>query len=333
MMDTATPLGAPDTGAGAEATAAPATSPAATPYSGGWLDRASASRIDPAWVRTQLDDPRSRLLPMWRDRCLVTAAAPLSLPTSGARGVLEAADAGEPVFLGLDGGAPVFTVDLSPLDLPDCLALAGADDAAEVRALVSGLSPAHASVLAYARGVLSWHRNQQFCGTCGARTSAEHGGHMRQCTGEQCARQWFPRIEPAVLVLIESPAGAHGPARCLLARHHLSGADSYSTVAGFVEVGESLEDAVRREVAEETGVAVGEVAYHTSQAWPFPAGIMLAFRARATSDVIAVDGDEIVDAHWFTRAEVAARAAAGRPPWRDDSIGKLLVGAWLAESD
>jgi len=305
----------------------------ATPYSGGWLDRASASRIDRPWVLARLSDARSRVLPLWRDRCLVSAGTPIALAGPQAGPVVEAA--GEPVFLGLDGEEPVFTVDLSALELPQCLALAGAEDAAEVRALVSGLSPADASILAYARGVLCWHRNQQFCGTCGGRTKPLHGGHMRQCTGETCAKQWFPRIEPAVLVLVEAPADPDdptGPARCLLARHHTSAADAYSTVAGFVEVGESLEDAVRREVAEETGVRVGEVAYKTSQAWPFPAGIMLAFRATAVSDAIAVDGEEIVEARWFTRDEVAARVAAGRPPWRDDSIGKLLVGGWLAGS-
>lgn len=329
-MSTATPAAAvsaaaASTGAG---TAAAGRS-AATPYSGGWIDRASASRIDPAWVAARAGDPRSRVLPLWRDRCLVSAGKPLALAGPGASPVLEAA--GPPVFLGLDGDEPVFAVDLSALDLPQSLVLSGADDASEVRALVSGLSPADASILAYARGVLFWHRNQQFCGTCGAHTEPEHGGHMRRCTRESCAKQWFPRIEPAVLVLIEGPADPHGPARCLLARHHTSAPDSYSTVAGFVEVGESLEDAVRREVAEETGVRVGEVAYCTSQAWPFSAGIMLAFRARALSDAIAVDGEEIVDARWFTRDEVAARVAAGRPPWRDDSIGKLLVGGWLAD--
>lgn len=329
-MSTATPAAAvsaaaASTGAGTAA----AGRWAATPYSGGWLDRASASRVDPLWVAARTGDPRSRVLPLWRDRCLVSAGKPLALAGPEARPVLEAA--GPPVFLGLDGDEPVFAVDLSALDLPQSLALTGADDASEVRALVSGLSPADASVLAYARGVLFWHRNQQFCGTCGAHTEPEHGGHMRRCARESCAKQWFPRIEPAVLVLIEGPADPHGPARCLLARHHTSAPDSYSTVAGFVEIGESLEDAVRREVAEETGVRVGEVAYRTSQAWPFSAGIMLAFRARALSDAIAVDGEEIVDARWFTRDEVAARVAAGRPPWRDDSIGRLLVGGWLAD--
>jgi len=324
---TAVDPGAVDSGA--VGSGGPGRGEAPTPYSGGWLERASASRIDPSWVLARLSEPRRRVLPLWRDRCLVSAGTPLALAGPEAGPVLEAA--GEPVFLGLDGDEPVFTVDLSALDLPQCLALAGAEDAAEVRALVSGLSPADASVLAYARGVLCWHRNQRFCGTCGARTEPRHGGHMRQCAGESCARQWFPRIEPAVLVLVEAPAGPGSPARCLLARHHTSAADSYSTVAGFVEVGESLEDAVRREVAEETGVQVGAVAYKTSQAWPFPAGIMLAFRATALSDAIAVDGEEIVDARWFTRDEVAARVAAGRPPWRDDSIGRLLVGGWLAD--
>src|SRR5215472_12292 len=136
----------------------------------------------------------------------------------------------------------------------------------------------------------------------------------------------FPRIEPAVIMLVESEGT---PRRCLLARHKGSAPGSYSTLAGFVEIGESLEDAVRREVAEETGVKVGPVTYVASQPWPFPSGLMVGFKARAVDDSIRVDGEEILEARWFTPAELADRAASGYPLGRPDSIDSHLLRSWL----
>ncbi|HVK25757.1 MAG TPA: NAD(+) diphosphatase, partial [Actinokineospora sp.] len=153
-----------------------------------------------------------------------------------------------------------------------------------------------------------------------------HGGHLRTCGG--CKKLLFPRIEPAVIVLVEFGD------RCLLGRHRGAAENAFSTLAGFVEIGESLEDAVRREVAEEAGVTVGGVVYRASQAWPFPAGLMLGFRAVATSPDIRVDLDELIEARWFTRAEVVAlqaeHIAAGTD--RGDSIERYLVDRWLAEA-
>lgn len=140
----------------------------------------------------------------------------------------------------------------------------------------------------------------------------------------------FPRIEPAIIVLVELPGE---PRRCLLGRHQGAGPDRFSTLAGFVEVGESLEDAVRREVAEEAGVAVGPVSYQGSQAWPFPAGLMIGFRAVADSPEVRVDGTELLDARWFTAAEIRARIAdeSAAPPYRVDSIGRALIEDWLGD--
>lgn len=289
-------------------------------YSGGWLDRAATRRADPAWIRSTLAAPTARFIPLWRDRCLIVAHRPLSLPAEAATAVLAAA---EPVLLGLDGDVGVFAVDLSALDEPEALAVTGASATGDVRRLVSGLTPAEAAALGHARGILHWHRNQRYCGACGGVTASRQGGNLRVCAG--CGKLLFPRIEPAVIVLVES-AGA--PARCLLGRHSGAAAGSYSTLAGFVEVGESLEDAVRREVAEEAGVHVGEVSYQASQAWPFPAGLMVGFHARACDDEIAVDGAELVEARWFTRAQLRELVAV-RPP-NPDSIEKHLVESWLA---
>lgn len=289
------------------------------PYSTDFLDRGGDRRADAAWLASLLDDTDSaRLIAVWHDKCLISDGDGVSVHRTR-NAALRAVS--EPVFLGVDGEASLFAVDLSSVEESRARELAGADHAVDVRALTGSISPDEAALLAYARGLLYWNRNQRFCGTCGSATVFRNGGHMRECAGEDCGRLLFPRIAPAVIMLVES---AEPPRRCLLARHRSSTTGSYSTLAGFVEIGESLEDAVRREVREEAGVTVGEVSYVASQAWPFPSGLMVGFMARATDDRISVDGEEIVDARWFSPAEIADLA-----PGRPDSIDRHLLRAWF----
>jgi len=296
-------------------------------YSGLGLDRAADRRVDPAFVAAALADPACRIVPLWQDRCLVTDAGICTLPITAAESVLQ--HASEPVFLGLDGCTPVFAADLSDLTETAAVRLLHADRVADVRSLVSTLGEDEASLIAYARGMLHWHRNQQFCGRCGSRTVPGQGGHLRTCAG--CHKLLFPRIEPAVIVLVELPGT---PRRCLLARHADADPNRFSPLAGFVEIGESLEDTVRREVAEEAGARVGPVHYQASQAWPFPAGIMIGFRAEAVSDELRPDRQEVLEARWFTAAELTARIADPEVggPYRLDSIGRYLIESWLAEA-
>lgn len=297
-------------------------------YGGGWLDRAGALRTDQARLDALLADPATVVLPLWRDRCLVDGDGPVRLTADRASLVRSAA--AETVFLGLDGNVAVFAVDLSALGETAAVEMAGAARAVDVRALVGRLDPAGAATQAYARGLLHWHRQQRYCGACGAVAVAGGGGHVRTCSGAECGRLLFPRIEPAIIVLVEVPGSA---GRCLLARHAGAAEGSYSTLAGFVEVGESLEDAVRREMAEEAGITVTDVTYQGSQAWPFPAGLMVGFRATATSDEVRVDGEELLEARWFTRDELRERVAAGRRLGRVDSIDHRLLVDWLAEAN
>ncbi|MGB2569187.1 NAD(+) diphosphatase [Micromonospora citrea] len=301
-------------------------------YGGGWLDRAGALRADREWISARLGNPGGVLLPLWRDHCLVDAGqAPVRLALADATDLLAAAD--EPVFLGLDDDVPVFALDLSERTGPEAVRLAGAVSTVDVRALVGRLAPADAAVQAYARGLLHWHRQQRYCGCCGSATVPRDGGHVRACSGPRCGRLIFPRIEPAIIVLVESPETPEAPDRCLLARHAGAPEGSYSTLAGFVEVGESLEDAVRREMAEEAGVSVTALSYQGSQAWPFPAGLMVGFRATAGSEEVRVDGEELLEARWFTRDELRERVAAGRTLGRVDSIDHHLLTGWLAAGD
>jgi len=298
-------------------------------YNGLALDRVLGRRDAPEWIEAVLARPASRVIPFWRDGCLVRDLAgprPVVLGAQAAAAVLE--HAALCVFLGLDGEAGVFAADLSGLDRAEALTLAGATDVLDVRRLVASLDAALASTLALGRGLLRWNREQQFCGACGQPAESERGGVQRRCTGEGCGRLLFPRIEPAVIALVESRGE---PRRCLLARHAQSVSGTYALLAGFVEIGESLEDAVRREVAEETGVRIGGVRYVASQARPFPAGLMVGFRARAVTEAITVDPSELEEARWLGRAELADYLS--RHPGRGDSIESFLVSSWLTDGD
>ena len=271
------------------------------------------------------------MIPFWQDKCLTgagpTACGPVLLGTPTAGPVLEAASCS--VFLGLDGPAGVFAADLSGLAEPAARRVAGARAAVEVRRLFGSVDAQQDATLAYARGILRWNREQPFCGACGHASRSWHGGTQRLCSSPACGRLLFPRIEPAVITLVESPGL---PRRCLLARHRGAAELAYATLAGFVEIGESLEDAVRREVAEETGVLVAEVSYQASQAWPFPSGLMIGFRGLATTEEITVDPGELEEARWFSRAETAGLVARG-PGRHGDSIEAFLIDAWLHGGD
>ena len=171
--------------------------------------------------------------------------------------------------------------------------------------------------------MLDWHARYGFCSVCGRPTRLREGGYSRKCTDDNCAAMHFPRTDPAVITLVIDEE------RCLLAKRASLTIPRFSTVAGFVEPGETLEDAVRREVAEEVGVATGAVQYRASQPWPFPSSLMMGFWARATDTRIKVDGEEISEAAWFTRDDICHGLQAETlilPP--EDSISRRLVEDW-----
>jgi NAD+ diphosphatase len=198
-------------------------------YSGSVIDRASNQRSDPGWVDTILAMDGTRLIPMWRDQCIVSGepAIPAILAVAEAGAVLNAA--AETVFLGLDDDGGIFAADLSPLGESQAAETAGGERVLDVRGFVGTLRHREAALLGYARGILHWNRHQHYCGTCGSATRSGHGGHLRACRNEACARLHFPRVEPAVIMLVEDQGT---PSRCLLARHQGSAAGSYSTLAG-----------------------------------------------------------------------------------------------------
>jgi NAD+ diphosphatase len=189
------------------------------------------------------------------------------------------------------------------------------------------LSQRDGSLLAQAQGMVHWARRHRFCGQCGSPTTHRDGGYMRQCSNPDCGIEHFPRLDPAVIMLVTSGD------RCLLGRQAVWPARMYSTLAGFVEPGESLEDAVAREVLEEVGVVIGRVVYHSSQPWPFPSSLMLGFEAEALSEEIVVDRTEIEDARWCERDELESLVADGGLILPGPmSIARRMVDGWLARA-
>jgi NAD+ diphosphatase len=181
------------------------------------------------------------------------------------------------------------------------------------------LAADEAGVLAYARAMLYWRSRHRFCSACGAPTRSASAGHVMKCTNDSCAIDHFPRLDPAIIVLVTDGE------RALLGRQASWPAGRYSTIAGFVEPGESLEDAVAREVLEETGVAVSECEYHSSQPWPFPSSLMIGFTARAAADAVPRADEELEDVRWFTRADIAAGFPGVPPPL---SVSFRLIEHW-----
>jgi NAD+ diphosphatase len=311
-------------------------------YAGGHLDRAGAARKDPDWVAARLGDPDTCVVPLCEGRNLITglegdADGPTPVVCRGEGiGVLVEA-AGAVVFLGLEEGRAVFAVDLAEADADRAIALAGAGAFVDLRR-IGGLIAGHdAALLAYARGMMHWHRTHRFCGRCGRPTESRDGGHVRVCSDPACAAPTFPRTDPAVIMLVDRPAAAGRPPTCLLGWHRRLPPGVFTTLAGFVEPGESLEEAVAREVLEETGVRVTDVTYQASQPWPFPASIMLGFRARAVTHEIRLDDEELDEAGWFTADQVrtfgewADEDAPRRLP-RRDSIARMLIDTWVEGS-
>jgi len=286
-------------------------------FSGPYIDRASPNRREPAALAAALADPASRLVPVWRSRSLVhREPAPRAslLPLE----VLDdaVADPGDLILLGRFQGRATFVAEFrgeAPQLPPD------AGEFVDLRRAGGLLSFEEAGLLAYARAMVSWRSRHRYCGRCGAPTRAGQAGHVMSCTVETCGQQAFPRLDPAVIVLVSDGD------RALLGRQASWPAGRYSTIAGFVEPGESLEDTVRREVLEETGVRVGNLHYHSSQPWPFPSSLMLGFMAEAETCEISLQDNELDDAQWFSREQIAAGTPALPPP---QSVSFRLIEDW-----
>jgi NAD+ diphosphatase len=265
------------------------------------MDRAAHLRKDPAWFANALADERSRYLPVWNSRNLIVEGEAQRAALLELGAVPQALrNENDLILLGRYGDSNVFAYEIESIEPPQLGAGWRFED---LRVLASMLSPTEAGLLGYARGMVLWRARHRFCGICGAATLAARGGHVLICTNPACRHEQFPRTDPAIIVLVSDGE------RALLGRQASWPVGRYSTIAGFVEPGESLEDAVAREVFEETGIEVDQIEYHSSQPWPFPSSLMLGFTAHALTTQIIRRDDELEDAQWFTRADLAS----GRP--------------------
>jgi len=269
------------------------------PFTGYPLDRADALRKQPAALAGLFEHPGARVLPMWRGKPAVTEA-PAGAWVSSDR---LAAEPLVRLFLGrADDGAPHFAVGFDPaIDAPTLAEGAFAD----LRPVAARLSLDDAALIGTARSVLAWHRTHRFCANCGSASEVTCGGWKRRCPS--CAREHFPRVEPVVIALVTHRG------RVLLGRGPKWPERFFSCLAGFVEPGETVGDATRREVREEAGLEVGDVTYLFGQPWPFPASLMLGVQAEATDDRVTVDGEEIAEARWFSRDDVVTMLAGDHP--------------------
>lgn len=288
-------------------------------FAGAFVDRSGEMRKDAEWLGVALSDSEARFVPVWGDHCLV-GGDPLQLKLLRRHQIENFLDEHNQIFLGLYRGKPAFAVAIAA-DGPPPYAEFG--EFQDLRYLGSVLPADEANLAAHARGLVLWHASQQFCGGCGSSARPDTGGNSRRCVNAACDREIFPRVDPAIIVLVSDGK------RCLLGRQTGWPEGRYSTIAGFVEPGESLEDAVRREVFEETNIRVADVRYHSSQPWPFPSSLMLGFVAEADTAVaheIHLNDGELEDAQWFTRKEL--RSGFPKLPF-SISIARRLVDGWL----
>jgi NAD+ diphosphatase len=264
------------------------------PFSGNPLDRASYRRGDTAWLAAQF--AAGLFLPFWQNRPLISRDRAAFLRW-------HSAWEGQPcVFLGLDGTQPLFAVDLAGENEP----VLGEAAFKEMRPAAFILPARDTAIAGQAKALLDWHKRHGFCPNCGARTELRDGGYRRLCSA--CGADHFPRTDPVVIML---PLFTNEDAseECLVGRNLRFPPQLHSAFAGFVEPGESMEEAVRRELREEVNLTAGTVTYHATQPWPFPSSLMLGCYAQALSRDFKIDGHEIEAARWLTKNEARARLA------------------------
>jgi NAD+ diphosphatase len=293
------------------------------PWQAPVVDRMTERRQDEAWLAAQLEGERARLIPVWQSQVLLGARAePVWLHAQDVRDWIG--EANSTVFLGEKEGLVYFVLDVPYEGGAPPASLARLGRFRDLRRSVPLLDEWDLGLLAYAKAMVYWHQQHCFCGSCGSPTVSASGGHLRLCTNAQCRQQHFPRTDPAVIVLVWRDE------RCLLGRKAEWPAGRYSTLAGFVEPGESLEAAVARELREEVGVELKSGRYFGSQPWPFPTSLMVGFTAQAAGEAIVVDRSELEDARWFTRQELRVGLEQGTlslPPRA--AISYRLITNWL----
>lgn len=296
------------------------------------LDRASEKRADAGWIALTFGEPSTLVIPFWKLR-------PFTM--KGRDGGVEAGflkpglserlmGAGAPlIFLGRDAKGAYFASDISAARDPENEGpLAGLGTFQDLRAIAMQLPPGDTAMLGQARSLLDWHQTHRFCAQCGAATSLADGGYKRECG--TCKAEHFPRVNPVAIMLATSGD------KCLVGRGRQFPKGMFSALAGFIEPGETIEEAVARELHEEAGVKVKSVTYHSCQPWPWPSQLMIGCFAEAESEEIKVDENELAEARWVDKETIRATLAGKGPEgfWVPPAlaIAHQLIKAW-AEKD
>jgi NAD+ diphosphatase len=291
------------------------------PFSGNPLDRASEKRADAQWLAERQRDPASLILPMWKLQPFLIGPerGPGRLEAGFLRpGLAESLAApGAPlILLGLEKGNALFALDISAArDPANEGPLAGLGHFREMRAaaMSGALGEKDIAILGQAKAMIDWHERHGFCPRCGAPTALADAGYRRHC--ESCGADHFPRTDPVVIMLATLGDS------CLVGRGKQFPQGMFSALAGFVEPGETIEEAVRRELHEEAGVIAGQVTYHATQPWPFPSSLMIGCFAQAESREIVVDHNELAEAFWLEKTKLRALLA-----------GERIDGLWIPPS-
>lgn len=303
------------------------------PFSGNPLDRVSEKRTDQNWIESKRRDPSSLILPMWRLQPFLSGAedsrAPLELGLVQPGVADSLAGAGAAcIFLGLDGDRAMFALDISEAGDPAKDGpLAGIGHFRDARVAAQMVSLRDGAIIGQAKALIDWHQRHGFCPRCGTPTRIMDAGYRRLCGS--CNSEHFPRVDPVVIML-----ATDGEA-CLIGRGKLFPAGMFSALAGFIEPGETIEEAVRRELMEEASVQVGEVSYYATQPWPFPSSLMIGCFAKAKSREVKVDENELAEVRWIER-RVARELIEGKevdgirvPP--KIAIAYHLIRAWALD--
>ncbi|MAF83275.1 MAG: NAD(+) diphosphatase [Gammaproteobacteria bacterium] len=287
--------------------------------SGNYIDRHSLLRVNPEALEEARADPATRFVAIWQSQCLVMETR-IALLTH-ANIVAYKQYLPDSTLLGKLDDRNVFALALDTEDEPDF----GADSQfVSLRKISSLLDAADAGLAAFAKAMVAWQYNHQHCGVCGSQNLMSEAGFVMACKDPVCGHRSFPRLDPAVIVLV------HNKDRALLGRQSDWPERRFSTIAGFVEPGESLEDAIRREVEEETNIKVGDATYCASQPWPFPAALMIGFHAQGQSEDIRLNDSELIEARWVSREEIISGDIF--LPTRF-SIAYHLVSTWFDQYD
>lgn len=298
-------------------------------FSTHFLDRASSERINIHWIDTQLKNKSTAIIPVCEAKVLCRVEHNQQPVFLSYRDFDEhATDKAAFIFLGLVKGKAFFAYNIATEDETTWLCQKNSSEFIDFRKVAPLLSYNNCALLALARFMVNWHSRNTFCGQCGHKTNPLEGGNARSCTNESCKQNYYPSMDPAVIVLVTSGE------KCLLGRQSIWPNGMYSTIAGFVEPGESIEDAVHREVEEETGIRIDNIKYQSSQPWLFPSSLMLGFNAEAKNRKIVLNKDELEDARWFTRVEIRENIERGimKLPMKV-SIAYNLIKIWYNEGN